>query len=313
MRLSDSPAERFISQLAARPTKDPGAKQALLSALRQANDGATTSGALLKAAADANIKFARTQSNVDLARRAVLAKAAYRARTSAEVARYRATYAMLAEQAGTEATTAAELANTAQDANQKRVFVEKSRAANARRNVLMDAAAATEKALKAIPPLPEAIEQGAPESADASPVIQVAQSSLGWRPPEYVKRASAFFPAPVRRAAGALGDVNPTPAPANEWWQSLLRVVGQGVSAAGQAAQREGQAVANTDARTAAGLSTASGWLTFVGGLLGGGQAAGATGSGPVVVQEQGSPLTDYIIPVAAGLGILGLIALLRR
>lgn len=185
------------------PTADPQARQALLNAYDKMLQGATKAGATLAAAQKANIALMKDPSSVNKSRRAQLAVDAYDARVSSDVGRMQAAYAIMADR---EAQDLAKLRNAVATSNEPKTMaqlVERSRGANLRRNIMLQAAAAAEKAFDAAPALPMSVTGRAMHNSDVA-----VNFTDAWRPPSWVARANTFFPTDVQAAAGAAGSLN---------------------------------------------------------------------------------------------------------
>jgi hypothetical protein len=167
--------------------------------LSRVRRGEVESARLLLAAQKAHTDYARNQSNAAKARRAVLAAHAYQTRINTELGRVLAAYALLAKSEGDRAAKARAAQATAKTAQQREALEETAKAATVRRSLMLQAMAAAEKAFDAAPGLPESVVGEMPGPAQ----VTVGVTEM-FRPPSYVKRAGAFFPLDIRRAAGAL-------------------------------------------------------------------------------------------------------------
>lgn len=180
---------------------DIEARQLALQYLDRSKRAETQSAALLKEARKVNMAASQRPSDALLSRRAVLARDAYNARMNAEVGRTMAAYALLAEREGTKAVSAQEAMRRVKDAKQKDVLVEEAKGGQIRRNIMLQAAAAAEKALQYAPGLPKNIVGNRTESAGA------AQATVGasgiFRPKKYTTVQGSFFPEDIRAAASS--------------------------------------------------------------------------------------------------------------
>lgn len=308
-----------LDAISKRPTLDPEAKQAFLTAVKEAQAGASYSGHMLKQAQKANADFAVSQSNIALGRRAVATREAYRGAMNAELARQRAAFLLLAEEAGNKAALSRTTLARVVDGQQQRVLVEKVGVFESRRATLLQAAGATAKALESIPPLPPALAAGAPFKQTNE--VSATFNAPGWRPKLFDERAGLFFPRDVRHAAGSLGDGNltpiptgTTPTPASSWSDAITRAIAYGAAVVGQAAQTEGAKASQGDPTAAGAYQTVGDILDTIGRTLGVNLSAGMQGTPPGALEERSSPgLSGYILPIAGGLALLGVVVLLRR
>lgn len=191
---------------------DVEARQLGLWHLENARRGESESAKLLSAAVEANMEFARTQSDAAKARRALLARRAYETRINAELGRTMAAYALLAEREGTKALSAREAMQRAEAAKRREVLVEEAKGGQMRRNIMLQAAKAAARALDAAPGLPASVVGAVPSANQAT--VGLTET---FRPPKYIERAGAFFPLDVRAAAGTLQGL----AQGDEWVQQL--------------------------------------------------------------------------------------------
>lgn len=307
-------------QLRETDTLDVTARQAALVAVDDMMRSATRSGALLAAARDANVAAASQQNSPAAQNRAALAREAYTQRTNAEVAKYRAAYALLAEMHGQEGVSATQMAQQAQSAMAQRPFVAAAKYHGRVRDLMLQASAAAGKALKSIPPLPYDVApmpRVGPESnvAQGKPAELMAQPSFGWRPKKYSELMGDFFPLNYKLAAGALSGVHGTSvgsqfgtadatygqATGASWWTSLQTALGYGVKAAGEAATVEGQKKASEDPSGASALQTGGSVLNVLSSMLGAGVNSGM--QRPVYEQP-----TDWgtVVLVGGGLAVGG-------
>lgn len=176
---------------------DIEARQLVLQQLNRVKQADTQARALLEQARAASFSLAKNPSSAVQGRTTMLAQKAYTSRVNAEIGRVRAAYALLAEREGNAAATAQQTLKSVKDSRQRAVLIQTSRAASLRRNIMLQAGAAAEKAFSFAPPLPGAV---APVSAQQT----TTGLTSNYRPPSYVARAGDFFPADVRAAAGSL-------------------------------------------------------------------------------------------------------------
>jgi hypothetical protein len=167
--------------------------------LSRVRRGEEESARLLLAAQKAHMDFARNPSDAAKARRAMLAAHAYQTRINTELGRVMAAYALLAKSEGDKAAKARAAQATAKTAQRREALEETAKAATARRSLMLQAMAAAEKAFDAAPGLPESVVGEMPGPAQ----VTVGVTEM-FRPPSYIKRAGAFFPLDIRRAAGTL-------------------------------------------------------------------------------------------------------------
>lgn len=210
------------------PTADPGARQALLNAYEKMLQGATKAGKTLAAAQQANIALMKDPSSLNRARRAQLATTAYEARVSSDVGRMQAAYALMADREGQDLARLRNAVAASTDKATVSQLVERSRGANLRRNIMLQAAAAAEKAFDAAPALPMSVMGRAMQNNDIA-----VNFTNAWRPPSWVARANTFFPTDIQAAAGAAGslggfdDESSTPA---GWFEGVLGCCRDGTS-----------------------------------------------------------------------------------
>lgn len=272
-------------QLRTAHTYDVPARQAALIALDNMKGAATRAGVLLTSARKAMMEEMSGNPSVKKGTAAVIAQQAYDSAMSAEVARYRAAFAILAEEQGNEYTKYSTAAAQTVAAQQKQPLVQKANFHGKQRDLLMQAADATGEALRTLPPLPfnitgqlrtnQTVAQGGGEE-------MFAQPSFGWRPKVFTDLTGNFFPADVKRAAGglqgglggigslgmvgaaALGTADATTGypTADSWWISLQKAFGYGLDAAGKAAAAEGNKKLNNDPSTAGALQNTGGVLS---------------------------------------------------
>lgn len=296
----------LVAKLKTAPTADPEARNAALVAVDAMMMGASRSAQLL-AQAQAATMDGSVASTVQLQRAAMLANQAYRERTNAEVAKYRAMYAIAAEEAGNKAVSWSNVAQQARDDRAKAVAFEKSKYHTVQRDLMVQAANATANALKAVPPLPLVGPQQATQDDMYRPVEAHGRPSFGWRPTLYRELAGSFYPADVRRAAGGLSgmgdgtsDQQP-PVGTTSPWDALLHAFGAGVQATGAAAAQEGQKVATSNPSGGAVIGTAGNILAALTSAMGFGAKAG--GAGP-----NAAPATSTFpwVPLVGGIALAG-------
>lgn len=190
--------------------RDVEAHQLVLNQLNRAKGADTESRKLLEAARKANLQYATDRSSATAGRAVLLAQKAYEARVSSVIGTTRATYALLAAREGDATLTANETMKQVTDARQRDVLVLAAKASSLRRNILLQAGEQAEKAFNVAPPLPRMKVNAAAHQAT------VGMSEM-YRPPSYVSRMSAFFPADVIAAAGSLrGNDAPLTARSND-------------------------------------------------------------------------------------------------
>ena len=212
------------------PSGDTEARAFVLDAYSVATAGETESTKLMRAATEANRDFALNQSDAAAARRAVLAKQAYNARMNSEVAKVRAAYALLAAEEGEKAISAEAMMNRVDLARRGQLLKDTQRA-RARRNVLIQAMQSTDKVFASMPGLPSQYT-GLPPSGTQATV----GSTQTFRDPAFLTRASAFFPADIRAAAGALNGVK---MPADSWLNGVIGCVDRDAAVMRQRANDE--------------------------------------------------------------------------
>ena len=294
----------LVKQLQKTPTADPAARQAAVLAINSMMRGATRAGALLEQAKQAAISAAINKSSVDLQRAQQAAQEAYKQRTNAEVAKYRAAYALMAENEAGQAVSMAQAAASAKDAASQRILIQKSNYHAARRDLMVQAANATSKALKQIPPLDPTIAP-APQQERAGEQMYrradaQARPSFNWRPSAYRAVVGNLYPADVKRAAGALvglGDDTVNSSTGSSFLTALEASVSKGVAAAGAAAAQQGNAISGSNPTGGLALAGGGNLLTALSSILGTSQATGAaasTGTG------------SSMLPVVLGLGAIG-------
>lgn len=285
-------------QLQTEATLDAPARQAALIAVNNMMSAATRSGSLLAAARQASMAEASGDPSVAKGRAALIAQDAYQSAISAEVAKYRAAYAIMAEEHGNHYVTFARAASQARTAQHKQPLIQKAKFHGKARDIMMQASAATEGALKNVPPLPMHITgqlRTNQQVAKGGGEEYLAQPTFGWRPQVYKDLTGNFFPKDIKNAAGALngalggigslglvgaaslGTVDATQGypTGNDWWLSLQRSIGFGLDAAGKAALDEGQKKANSDPSTAGALKTGGSIMSVLSNLLTGGVQQG--------------------------------------
>lgn len=220
---------------------DIEARQLALQYIDRAAKAETASKVLLKQAQQANMDFARNQSDAAAARRAVLAQQAYTHRMSAELGRTMAAYALLAEKEGARALTAREALSRVQDSRQREVLIEEVKGGELRRNIMLQAASAATKALSVAPGL------AVPPGAGAS---QSTPGNTGVFRAQYVEKLKGqFYPSDIRVASSALAGLS-----GDEWMSSLLESIERDAKAVSQKAN-ELASEASAQEPGAAGLS----------------------------------------------------------
>ncbi len=266
------------------------------------NDAARAEGLFKQAALEARRSAG---SNIAAGRAAVLAREAYDARTSAEVGKYRSAYALLAEDESTKAEAAKSAAARMTRAKEYKPLIEKVRYHEKRRDLMLAAAKATDKALKRIPPLPADVTKNAATLPSNHELL--ASPTLGWRPQSFSTLTGNFFPDDVRAAASSLkglGAVDPqatTSAPA--WWGSLQNALGFGVKAAAEAAKGEGEKVATSNPTGGGALTVGGNLLNTLSNMIGG--AGGRTGAAP---QAESAPIEWAPILAIGGVAVGGFV-----
>jgi len=214
---------------------DIEARQLALTQLNRAKQGDSKARESLKLAREANAEFAANRSSAALGRRSVLAQEAYKARQNAEVGRVRAAYALLAAREGAAALTAQQTIAQVTNAQQREVLVTQSKNAQLRRNIMLQASHAAEKAFDAAPPLPGTI--GGAERSGGQVTVGLTEN---YRPPSYVKHAGSFFPLDVRAAAGALRGLGEAP---SSWCEGTEAAIDAGAQAVADRANELATAV----------------------------------------------------------------------
>lgn len=291
-------------QLRTQPTLDQPARSAALTAVNNMMASATRAGELLAQARAENLRAA-TKPSVSTGRAAVIAREAYRSRTNAEVAKYRAAYSLMAEEQGNEAVRSQQAANQqTSDSLKYRILTDKANHHAKQRDLMLQAAAATDRAFASVPPLPTHVD-GAVASAVGHEIS--AQPTMGWRPRKYTDLMGDFFPVEVRLAAGGLSGTHggglgvlgdgTVMASSEPWYTSLTKAIGFGVKAAGDAAQQEGAKQGAQDPAAANALQTGGGWVSRLSTLLTGGVNQG---------QQQSPDTGPSIGIVILGAGALG-------
>jgi len=314
-----SALERDLRETA---TLDVPARQAALVAVDDMMKAATRAGSLLSQARAANVAAAGNPNSPAAQNRAALARAAYEQRTTAEVAKFRAAYALLAEMHGQEGVSNTQMISMAESSMAQRPFIAAVKYHGRVRDLMLQASAAAEKALRSIPPLPLDVAPMArvgPESnvAQGKPAELMAQPSYGWRPKKYTELMGNFFPMNYKLAAGSLSGVHGTSLgtqfgtadatvnmPTGEsWWNSMQTALGYGVKAAGEAATVEGQKKAEQDPTGAGALQTGGSILSVLSSMLGAGVNDGMS-------QPYVEPQTDWgsVALVGGGLALGGLL-----
>lgn len=221
--------------------RDIAAQQVTSEALKRAEQADTRASQLLRAAREANKAVALDPTNANVARRATLAREAYETRMDAAVARVRAAFSILAEQQGTKALTAQQGLQKVQNAQMREVLVTEAKGGQLRRNLMLQAAAATEKALQNVPGLPTNMGgRKVPPGAQ-----QVTMGTQGeFRPKRYETLASDFFPEDIRAAASSLRGID---ASATDFEQALTKSIETDAATVEKQALQNGAAVAQQE------------------------------------------------------------------
>ena len=266
----------LLHQLRNNATRDLPARNAALEATEAMVKGATRAGALLRQA-QAVAQQAAVDPVIKLQRTSILAEQAYRERTNAEVAKYRALFAMQAETEGNSMASWDSVARQTVDKRTKAGAVERSRYHGKRRSLMMAAANATAAALKSVPPLPMVGPQVAPDYDMYRPVEMAVTPANGWRPRVFSELAGNFFPADIRRAAGGLQGVTQLPLGETSVWDSFKTAISTGVVATGRSALSEGQKAAGQDPAGGLIIGTGGGLLDSLSRLLGVAEQKGAS------------------------------------
>lgn len=228
---------------------DVEARQLALQYLKRAEQADTQATALLEAARKANKAVALNPTNAEQARRATLAREAYNARMNAEVGRVMAAFALLAEREGTRAQTARQVLSKVQDAQRQEVLVESAKGGELRRNIMLQAAQAAEKALQSAPGLPAFVVDN--KMSAGADQMTVGASGF-FRPSKVQEVQGSFFPADVRAAAGSLRGLG--------WTDSFLTSIENDAKAVADEAKRLADEVAAQEPGSA-GLSQEAGGL----------------------------------------------------
>ena len=305
----------FERHLRATPALDIPAREVALQAVDNMMAAATRSGALLEAARVAQADQQRGRPTVAKGRVAVLAQEAYQQRVNAEVAKYRAAFALMAEEHGGHQVVSARraAAETAQS-RQRPVFIQKAQYHANARDSMLRAADAVNGALRTVPPLPD---WGAAkvQSVPPGPVETNAFPMLGWRPKKYNDMMFQFFPAEVRAAAGGLSGTPGTGlgvatdavvGPTEPWYNSLLRSIGFGVQAVGKAAADSGAKESGRNPATGGALTTGGNILQSLSTLLTGAMDQGKTQAPEVAPQTVSTGTMILIGAGAIGVGYIG-------
>lgn len=199
---------------------DIEARQLALQYLDRAKRADTIGKQALEAARKLNMEVALKPTDAKLARRAVLARDAYNARMSAEAGRTAAAYALIAEKEGTRAITAQQAMAKVEQAK-RGVLAEEVKGGQLRRNIMLQAAQAAEKALKSAPGLPATIVGKQTKSVGAGQVTANAESGV-YRPERYGAAMNAFFPEDVRAAASSFRGLSGLAEPTGASWFKCL-------------------------------------------------------------------------------------------
>lgn len=314
-------------QLRQSNTVDVPARQAALRAVDDMMRAATRSGQLLAAAREVTMQAAASGNTAAQMNAMALAQQAYEQRTTAEVAKFRAAYALMAEQNGEAGVGAAEAARSARTAQQQRPFISASKYHGKVRDLMLQASAAAAKALRAIPPLPAHVgpqPRVGPESnvARGASAELLAQPTYGWRPKKYSELMGDFFPLNFQLAAGALsgangfslgGQLGTADATANmptgeTFWTQLQKAFGYGVRAAGEAASSEGQKVAGSDPAGGSALQVGGNILNALSAMLGVGVQDGMRRPAAVNGESASTPWGTYAL--VGGAAIIGVWAI---
>lgn len=305
-------------------TLDVPARQATLIAVNDMMEAATRSGELLRAAREASVRAAGNSNSPAQQNAASLAREAYTQRTNAEVAKYRAAYAIMAEQNGEESASAAEAAKNATTAKAQGPFISKANYHGKVRDLMMQASAACAQALKSVPPLPFHVAPApriGPEDnvARGGSAELMAQPTYGWRPKKYSELMGDFYPTNYKLAAGALSGVHgvsvgsqfgtadaTTNMPTGEsWWVSLQKALGYGVKTAGEAAAVEGQKVAERNPAGGSALQVGGNVLNALSAMLGVGVGDGMSGKASAGSASTG-PSIGSVILIGGGVAVGG-------
>lgn len=301
----------LLHQLRAQTSLDMPARQAALEATEAMVRGATRAGTLLRRARMVAEESA-VNPTVKLQRMTALAEQAYRERTNAEVAKYRALFSIQAEAEGNTMASWGSVAAQAADKRTKAGATEKVRYFQKRRNLMLQAAAATAAALKSVPPLPRVGPQVATDYDMYKPVeMAVGKPSDGWRPRIYNELVGNFFPADIRRAAGGLQGVQQLPLGEASAWDAFKRAISAGTVATGRAALDEGQKVAGSDPAGGLIIGSGTGLLDSLARLMGVAEQKGA--SATTTLEGSGFPWATLAIGGAAVVGGVVLWRMMRK
>jgi hypothetical protein len=184
------------------------ASQMTMSALKAAESADTRSTNLLKAAQQANLEMLKSPSDAARARRSILAQQAYNSRMNAQVSRVRAAFSLMADEEGTKAVTARQALQQVQNAQKRNVLAVAVQGGELRRNIMLQAAAATDKALAVAPGLPASIGGQIQDLHKTPSASQTTVGASTFRPKRYETVASEFFPADIRDAASSLRGID---------------------------------------------------------------------------------------------------------
>jgi hypothetical protein len=231
-------------------TRDMEARQLAIRAYNRMVSGTTQAGRLLSQAWEENARLMKDPSSPARARRAQLAQQAYDARVSAEVGKMMAAYALMAEREGNEAQTAREAAASVREASQQKVLIENSKNAHLRRNIMVQAAMAAERAFAVAPALPPSLVGRSAVNQDVA-----VNHTTAWRPASWVRRMNNFFPSDIQAAAGAAGAINGLGDEAlaagdndlepNRWWSTALGCMDEGAAKVRNEAVAQAEKVAS--------------------------------------------------------------------
>lgn len=243
---------------------------------------------------------AQREDTMQKARALPLAAQAYNSRINAEASRYEAAYFMMAQDLREKGLETATIAATVRDA-QRRQPLMTSAETNIKAADLMEQAAikAGAAARDMAPPLPP--EYGG-QPAPAGGEMQTGNAH-NWRPRAINELMNPFYPPDVRNAAGAINGLNGLGSLGAlgeaAWWTGVKKALGVGVQAAGNAAAKEGQAVAADDPAAGAAVSAGGGTLQWLSTLL---------GAEYNVTANKPPPSQFPWAPVLIGTGIVGVL-----
>ena len=243
------------------------ASQMTLTALKAADRADTRSNLLRKAAERANLEMLKNPSDAVRARRSVLAQQAYDARMNAQVSRVRAAFSLLADEEGTRAVTARQALQQVQNAQKRDVLTLAVKGGELRRNIMLQAATATDKALAVAPGLPASIGG---RIQNLNKVPSASQTTVGqstFRPKRYNSIASEFFPEDIRNAASALGGLGSMPSSGfiQGFAETLETVIETDAKKVLEQAKSDASAVAQQEPGTAQLAQRAEGLVASIG------------------------------------------------